>query len=150
MQIIGGKLRPVTVRKSPLVFMLETIGSEKNAGNPNPNSTSSCLRLLAIKRMPVAQTQTQTRMHSSSMRNVRCSGRCGEGVSAWGAVCPGVVCLGGDVCPGGCLPRGCLPMGCLSIGEGVCPGGCLSRGVVAQCMLGYTHTPMDIILDTRL
>ena len=61
----------------------------------------------------------ETRMHSSRMCTVRCSGR-REGVYPsmhWaGGVClEGGVCLGGNVCPGGCL---------------------------LQCMLGYTPTPV--------
>ena len=79
----------------------------------------------------------QTRMQSSRMRTVRCSGRllgagcqggCVPGgvpraVSAWGClpgvstrrVCQGGVCLGGGggVSAKGCLPRGCRPGGCL-------------------------------------
>ena len=54
-----------------------------------------------------------TRMHSSRMRTVRCSGRLGEG-----GVCLGRVYLGGGL-PGRCLPRGCLPGGCLPWGQGV-------------------------------
>ena len=81
-----------------------------------------------------------TRMHSSRMRNVRCSSRLpGGGVSAYpGGVClPGGVWLPGDVCLGGrgrCLPRR----------VSICLGGvCLPRGV-------YTSLFVDRILDTRL
>ena len=63
-----------------------------------------------------------TRMHSSRMHTVRCSGH------------PrGCVCLGVSA-HGGCLPRGCLPRG-VSAQGGVCPGGCLPRGVSAwECL----------------
>ena len=54
---------------------------------------------------------SETRMHSSRMRTVRCSGRLREVCLPKGCL-PKVgsvqgrgVCLG-DVCPGGCLPRG--------------------------------------------
>ena len=98
----------------------------------------------------------QTRMHSSRMSTVRCSGR----LWALRGVCPGGV---GCVCPGGwgsakgegvsaqgvsaksrsvsalgVLPRGCLPRGvCLPWGSlpkrGVCLGG-LPKGVSVQLM----------------
>ena len=62
----------------------------------------------------------QTRMHSSRMYTVRCSGRpCGAGV--W----PGRGCL-----PGGCLLRG------VSVQGGVCPGGSVCPGVVCVCPRG--------------
>ena len=58
----------------------------------------------------------KTRMHSSSMRTVRCSGRLGW----W------------------CLPRGCLSRGCLPRGGGVwlgsvCRGGCLPGVYTSPC-----------------
>ena len=62
-----------------------------------------------------------TRMHSSRMRTVRCSGR-----------------LLGGVCLGGVCPRGfCLLPGGVSSQEDVCPGGCLPSvwGV-------YTSSPL--------
>ena len=72
-----------------------------------------------------------TRVHSSRMRTVRCSGHLSGdvypggclpgGVSARGCV-PRGVCAQGGVCPGGVCPGGCVPRG------GVCPGGCLPRG----------------------
>ena len=56
-----------------------------------------------------------TRMHSSRMRTVRCSGR-----PLRGGVCPGGVCLGGclprGICLGGVSARGCLPRGCVCLG----------------------------------
>ena len=60
---------------------------------------------------------TRTRMHSSRMLTVHCSGRLrGWG---WGGFLPG------GVYPGGCLPGGCLPRrGCLPQG-GSYPGECL-------------------------
>ena len=73
-----------------------------------------------------------TRMHSSKMRTVRCSGHLG------GRCLPG----GGEVvCLGGCLPRGSAQGQCLSRGRlpgGVCQGECLSRGVSSQggCLPG--------------
>ena len=66
-----------------------------------------------------------TRMHSSRMRTVRCSGRRGKG----GMCLPRGVCLGrgGCVYPGvsarGCLPGSVRPGGCLP-GGGVCPSAC--------------------------
>ena len=73
----------------------------------------------------------QTRMHSSRMYTVRCSGR------PWWCLTGGVST--GGVCPGGCLPRGvsaqsgCLPRG-VSVCQGVClpARGCLLRWVSAQ------------------
>ena len=59
----------------------------------------------------------KTRMHSSRMRTIHCSGHRG----GRGGVCLGGFCLWGCL-PRGCLPRGCLPRGCL-------PGGCLPGGV---------------------
>ena len=56
----------------------------------------------------------KTRMHSSRMRTVRCSGRLGGG--------------GAGVCPGGCLTRGGV-----SDQEGYLPRGqCLPRWVSVQ------------------
>ena len=68
-----------------------------------------------------------TRMHSSRMRIVRCSGL--RGMSAQEGVC-----LGG-VCPGRCLPRGvCLGV---SAQGGVCPSTCWD-----------TPLPVDRIFET--
>ena len=56
----------------------------------------------------------------------------------------------GGVCPRGCLPGGLYPS-IHWVGRGWVypsmhwPGGCL-----LQCKLGYTPTPMDRVLDTRL
>ena len=48
----------------------------------------------------------KTRMHSSRMRTVRCSGR----LLGQGGVCPGrVSAWGGCLLGGGCLPDGCTP-----------------------------------------
>ena len=60
-----------------------------------------------------------TRMHSSRMCTVRCSGRH----------------LGGDVCQGGCLNR-----------RGVCPGGVSAWGVFAWGCL--PDIPLDRMTDT--
>ena len=101
-----------------------------------------------------------TRMHSSRMRIIRCSG-CLMG--GWGSARG---CLPWRCPPRGvCLPRGCLPRGLSAQGglpRGVCPrgaclgvsaeGGCLPRGVSAQkgCLprgctppLPPTPFPMD-------
>ena len=78
-----------------------------------------------------------TRMHSSRMRTVRCSGHLGGGgflpMGCLGGVCLGGICpvglfaqegvsAWGSVCPGesvqGCLPRGVSAWGCLSMEEG--------------------------------
>ena len=99
----------------------------------------------------------KTRMHSSRMRTVRCSGHrgrvcvsqhaLGRGVSAQGVSAQGVSAQGRcGVCPRGCLPGGVWPGGCLPMGRGdlargrVWPGGCLPRGVSARrvCPVGYT------------
>ena len=71
-----------------------------------------------------------TRMHSSRMCTVRCSGRLlwRDCVCPGGCLAKGQWCLPGGVCPdawGGCLPRGCLPGGCLPR-VGVCPWGVVS------------------------
>ena len=93
-----------------------------------------------------------TRVHSSRMRTVCCSGcRWRGGIPACtgqGGAYPSMHWTGGylpreGVCPGvsaqgSCLPRGVSAQGCLPR-----RGGCLPR-----CMLGYT--PTDRILDTRL
>ena len=60
-----------------------------------------------------------TRMHSSRMCTVRCSGHCREG-GLPGGVCPGV-CLPGRCLPGGYLPGRCLPRGVSARGVGVYP-----------------------------
>ena len=91
-----------------------------------------------------------TRMHSSRMRTVRCSGHLGGG------------------CPGGCLPggmsalgrvsaRGCLAGGVLQgvsgRGVSVWVGVCVCQGVSAwgSVSLGDVHLPLvDRILDTCL
>ena len=56
------------------------------------------------------ENRDTTRMRSSGMRTVRCSGHLGRG------------CLPGGVCLGGCLSRGCLPGGSAQ-GGNVCLGG---------------------------
>ena len=98
-----------------------------------------------------------TRMHSSRIRTVFCSGRRGAcrpactgqgacmypsmhwagGVLAYGGL-PGGVHLGA-ICPGGCLPGVCLPRGVSA--WGVClPGGvCLPRSVSAQGCLPWGY-----------
>ena len=58
------------------------------------------------------QSYWQTRMHSSRMRTIRCSGRVPvEGLSAQGGVCVSVggVSAQGGVCLGLCLPGGRNP-----------------------------------------
>ena len=52
------------------------------------------------------QNYIATRMHSSRMCNICCSGRLG----VWGCLPRG--CLPGGSVQGSCLPRGCLPRGC--------------------------------------
>ena len=75
-----------------------------------------------VKMKETFSTLKKTRMHSSRMRTVRCSGRRGD------------VCLGAGVClGGGCLPWGCLP-----------------RGVSALVHAWIPPPLMDRILDTRL
>ena len=68
-------------------------------------------------------------MHSSRMRNVRCSG-CGGCIPA---------CTGQGVSTQGYLPRGCLP------------GGCLTSKVSAKRVsvqeVSTTHTPVNRITD---
>ena len=75
----------------------------------------------------VVGEKTTTRMHSSMMHTVCCSGRPG-------GVCPGGVCPGVCVCPGGCLPRGGGKVssqgGCLGVSA---HGGCLPRGCIPAC-----------------
>ena len=95
-----------------------------------------------------AKSQEITRMHSSRMRTVRCSGR-----------------PGGRGLPGGCLPRGMLPLPLAYCMLGYTPPAQCMLGYTphpAQCMLGYTPHPAkcmlgyppppspDRILDTRL
>ena len=118
-------------------------------------SDSSLSTLRSVRTQIWPPNTEATRMHSSRMRTIRCSGHRGEGgvcpdgrAAVWG-VCPGgcAQCPGG-VCPGGCLPRGCLPRGC------VCPGGCLPGGVSAQgdvCQGGvspvHAHPPVNRMTD---
>ena len=107
--------------------------------------------------MPIKFT---TRMHSSKMRTVHCSGHQGKGMYpsmhwacvcvcvcvcvcmhwAWGSVCPGVSAWG--VCPWGCLPGGCLPrVWCLLRG--------VYLGVFAQGGLpGWVPTTHTLRSDT--
>ena len=67
--------------------------------------------------MATAWLQLKTRMHSSRMCTVRCSGRRGGG------------CLPGGVSVQGGLPgRGCLPEGSLPRGVSVQGRSCLSKG----------------------
>ena len=99
--------------------------------------TSSLLASLCIYRVhqwwdSFKWIQKWTRMHSSRMGTVRCSGRRGWGVST----------------QVGCLPRGCLARECLLEGchprEGFCPdGGCLPRECVCPggVCLGGVHPP---------
>ena len=68
-----------------------------------------------------------TRMHSSRMHTVRCSGAGGGGVYPsmhWAGGCVSHPTLGGGVCQGvsvwGCLPRGCLPGGMSATHPPVC------------------------------
>ena len=89
-----------------------------------------------------------TRIHSSRMRTVRCSGHRG------GGVCPEV----GGVCPVGCLPGGVYPS--MHWAGGVCPSACwdtqplipyswgvsqhaLGRGVYAP-VHGGIHNPLSL------
>ena len=71
-------------------------------------------------KLVVSQTNRKTRMHSSRMRTVRCSGHVGER---------------------GVYLRGCLP------GGGVCRG---EGGSVQGRWGVYLPSPVDRILDTRL
>ena len=64
-----------------------------------------------------------------SVQGVSVGGVSVQGVSALGGLARGVSAQGGCVC------RGCVP-------GGVCAGGCLP-----QCMVGYTHTPVDRMTD---
>ena len=65
----------------------------------------------------------QTRMHSSRMRTIRCSGRL----------------------PG----RGCLPRGCLPKGGGVCQGECMPGGVhLPPCEQNHRQVPKDYLSAT--
>ena len=76
----------------------------------------------------VIDSNTTTRMQSSRMRTIRCSGHVlVGGVSAQ----EGCLARGDLVCWGRCLPRGLSDRGCLP-GAGVRPGGCLSKGVSAR------------------
>ena len=96
-----------------------------------------------IQPCPKLRLRAVTRMHSSRMRTICCSGHliggvCPGGVSAWGCLPNGVSargCLpGGSVCPGGCLSRRvCLPRGCLPVHPE-----------------GVHLPPADRVLDTRL
>ena len=56
---------------------------------------------LKIKKKKIGKSKVETRMHSSRIRTVRCSGHL----------------LGGGVSPGGCLPRWAVSL------EGLCLGG---------------------------
>ena len=60
-----------------------------------------------------------TRMHSSRIRTIHCSG-CLLGGGLSGGVCPRRGVYLGDVCPGGCLPGGGV-----SAWGGHLPGGCV-------------------------
>ena len=114
---------------------------------------------------PPVNRQTNTRMHSSRMHTIHCSGchipactghgcvypsmhmgrgvcipamHWTRGVSAQEGVCPLGVSAQEGVCPFGVSAWGCLPRWCLP-GEvsawGVCPGGCLP------------HPPVNRITD---
>ena len=79
----------VTSRSRCTITSSRSFIIETSKPNPDffPNYTLYDFILLSTKRW-------ETRMQSSRMRTIRCSGRL----------------LGGGVCPGGCLPReGCLP-----------------------------------------
>ena len=79
--------------------------------------------------LQIIQNHSQTRMRSSRMRTVRCSGRLGSG---GGGVWPEEgVCLAGSAWGEGCLLGVCV---CLPVGEGGCT----------------PHPPVDRILDTCL
>ena len=96
---------------------------------------------LSRKYLKPKQKQGCTRMHSSRMRKVRCSGRRRS-------------LPRGGVCLGGCLPRGisaqkgCLPGGVCQGGGGVCPGGVSTQGCVCPrdvcpggIHIGTVYTP---------
>ena len=86
--------------------------------------------IVLTKRTCPPQNFFKTRIHSSRMRIVRCSGRRAGCIQA---------CTG----QGGCLPKR------VSAQEGSVQGGCLPRGVcLPKCMLGYT--PVDRIFDKHL
>ena len=65
-----------------------------------------------------------TRMHSSRMHTIRCSGH-------WGGVCPTGVSDSWGLCPRGCLSERCLPSGraVSAQGDGCLPGGVCPWGV---------------------
>ena len=88
-----------------------------------------------------------TRMHSSSMRSVRCNGRQGGGClpGEGRGVCPGGVSAGG-VC------RGVVCLGGVSLGvsaQWVSVWGVSAWGVSAPVHTGI-QPPVDRILDTCL
>ena len=100
--------------------------------------------------MPVnyqtAESIILTRMHSSRMRTLRCSGHPGGVYPSmhWGVCIP--ACTGqGCVYPsmhwaeGGCIPAH-TGQGDVCPGVCVCPGGCLPGGVSAQW--GVCHIPL--------
>ena len=100
-----------------------TIHAPSNYACP-PHGQNSWHTLLKILPCPKLRLRAVTRMHSSRIHTIHCSGRHGECLPV------GVVCLWGLSACGGCLPVGgvCLPSACWG-----------------------THLlPVDRILDTSL
>ena len=90
----------------------------------NPQLLKIVQVVVGVEKALIQQTDFKSKMHSSRMRTIRCSGRlcvCGEG----GDLPRGVVW---DVCLGGMSAQGVCP------GEGgvSAQGGCLPRGVSAR------------------
>ena len=94
-------------------------------------TSAKCTKLLS-NTLRQANAFSKTRMHSSRMHTVRCSGRWGRGGFHEG------VCLGG-------VSRECVKGEvCVYQGE----GGVRVQGGV--CLRGVLPPPVDRILDTRL
>ena len=124
----------------------------------------TCFRFAPNETMVMAE-KSPTRMHSSRIRTIRCSGHGGrvsaQGVSAQGG-CLHRGCLPGGVCHGGVCPgvsaREVSARGYLA--GGVYPGSVCPAGSVSQYTLGrrggvcpvhaWIHLPVDRILDIRL
>ena len=86
----------------------------------------------------VIDSNTTTRMQSSRMRTIRCSGHVLGGVSAQEGCLPrGSLPAGGGVFPGGCLTGG-LYLGRVSARGGVCP---VNR-ITDRCKKHYLATTM--------
>ena len=93
----------------------------------HPTGMHSCLVkkfiLSKVRLNFLSNNSVQTRMHSSRIRTVHCSGHLG------GCLPRGGVCPGWEVCLGGCLPQGvclwgvCLPRRWGVLSESVCSGG---------------------------